>query len=45
MKKVSRHFRVKSGKGGTFINPFAIDAEEALRECRLSLGNQVIMVY
>jgi hypothetical protein len=45
MKKVSRHFRVKSGKGGTFINPFAIDAEEALRECRLSLGSQVIEVY
>jgi hypothetical protein len=45
MKKVSWHFRVKSGKGGTFINPFAIDAEEALRECRLSLGVQVVLVY
>jgi hypothetical protein len=45
MKKVSWHFRVKSDKGGTFINPYPIDAEEALRECRLSLCNQVIMVY
>jgi hypothetical protein len=45
MIKTAWHFKVLSGKGGTFINPFAIDAEEALRECRLSLGNQVIMVY
>jgi len=40
MIKTAWHFRVKSGKGGTFINPFAIDAEEALRECRLSLGGR-----
>lgn len=40
--KTAWHFRVKSGKGGTFINPYPIDAEQALIECRLGLGSQVI---
>lgn len=43
--KTAWHFKVLSGKGGTFINPYPIGAEEALMECRLSLGDQVTMVY
>ena len=44
MKKTAWHFKVKSGKGGTFINPVPLTAEQALIECRLSLGEQVISV-
>lgn len=44
IKKRSWRFMTISGKGGGMILPFDVDAETALYECRLSLGNQVIGV-
>ena len=45
MKKRSWHFRTKSGKGGSMILDYLATADEALRECMASLGDQVIEVY
>lgn len=39
------HFYCINGKGGTMIALEPIGAEEALIECRLSLGPKVMRVY
>jgi hypothetical protein len=46
MKKRSWHFKtVGDIYGGSVIFDREVDAEEALRECRLSLGCKVNRVY
>lgn len=45
MKKRAWHFLTKSGKGGSMILDYIATADEALKECVLSLGEQVIQVY
>lgn len=45
MTKTACHFRCINGQGGTIVLPYATTAEEALIECRLSLGAKVIKVY
>ena len=44
MTKRAWHFKVKSGKGESIILDYLATAEQALIECRLSLGDQVIKV-
>ncbi len=43
--KVAWHFYCVNGKSGTMVMPYACDAVEALKECRLSLGAKVVRVY
>jgi hypothetical protein len=43
--KVAWHFYCVNGKSGTMVMPYACDAAEALKECRLSLGVKVVRVY
>lgn len=43
--KTAWHFYCVNGKQGTMVMPYACDAEEALKECRLSLGVKVMRVY
>jgi len=43
--KRSWHFRCADGKGGAIILDREVDADTALKECRLSLGDKVITVY
>ncbi len=45
MIKRAWHFYCINGKGGTMIALEPIGAEEALIECRLSLGVKVMRVY
>jgi hypothetical protein len=45
MTKTAWHFRCINGDGGTLVLPYAATAEEALIECRLSLGAKVQKVY
>ena len=45
MKKRAWQFITLMGQGGTVIFPDPVDAEEALRECRLSLGPKLQKVY
>lgn len=45
MKKRAWHFKTKSGKGGSMILDYLATADEALIECRLSLGDQVTEVF
>lgn len=45
LAKRSWHFRCTDGKGGTIILDREVDADTALKECRLSLGDKVIVVY
>jgi len=45
MKKRAWLFRCKNGKGGTMILLEPVGHNEALAECRLSLGDNVIDVF
>lgn len=45
MIKRSWHFRCTDGKGVTIILDRDVDADTALKECRLSLGDKVVVVY
>lgn len=45
MKKTAWHFKTKSGRGGCMVLPYRATHDEALIECRLLLGEQVIDVY
>lgn len=45
MRKTAWHFRCINGQGGTIVLPYAATAEEALIECRLSMGAKVQKVY
>jgi len=45
MIKRAWHFYCVNGKGGVIIMPEPVSAEEALIECRLSLGVKVMKVY
>jgi hypothetical protein len=45
MNKRAWHFYCVNGKGGVMIMHEPVGAEEALRECRLSLGPKVMRVY
>jgi len=45
MQKRYWHFYCVNGKMGVMILPEPVGAEEALRECRLSLGLKVMKVY
>ena len=45
MLKRAWHFYCVNGKGGVMIMAEPVGAEEALSECRLSLGVKVIKVY
>jgi len=38
-------FYCVNGKSGSMILPYPVSAEEALKECRLSLGPKVMRVY
>ena len=43
--KTAWQFYCVNGACGTMVMPYPCNAEEALKECRLSLGVKVMRVY